>query len=55
MLRNDMGEYKAIASAVSKAEVYKDAFAITIFDGAGLESPTIGGAKAQTSFLTYQA
>lgn len=51
MLRNDMDEYKAIASAVSKAEVYKDAFAITIFDGAGLESPTIGGAKAANQLL----
>lgn len=51
MLRNDMNEYKAIAHAVSRAEVYKDAFAITIFDGTGLESPTIGGAKAANQLL----
>ena len=51
MLRNDMDEYKAIAHAVSRAEVYKDAFAITIFDGEGLESPTIGGAKAANQLL----
>lgn len=51
MLRNDMNEYKAIASAVSKSEVYKSAFAITVFDGDGLESPTIGGAKAANQLL----
>ena len=51
MLRNDMDEYKAIAHAVSRAEVYKGAFAITIFDGEGLESPTIGGAKAANQLL----
>lgn len=51
MLRNDMNEYKAIASAVSKSEVYKSAFAITVFDGEGLESSTIGGAKAANQLL----
>ena len=51
MLRNDMNEYKAIASAVSKSEVYKSAFAITVFDGEGLESRTIGGAKAANQLL----
>jgi c-di-AMP phosphodiesterase-like protein len=51
MLRNDMKEYRAVAYAVSKAEVYKDSFAITVFNGAGLESPTIGGAKAANQLL----
>ena len=51
MLRNDMNEYRAVAQAVSRAEVYKDVFAIAIFDGAGLESPTIGGAKAANQLL----
>lgn len=51
MLRNHVNEYKAIASAVSKSEVYKSAFAITVFDGEGLESPTIGGAKAANQLL----
>lgn len=51
MLRNDMNEYKAIASAVSKSEVYKSAFAITVFDGEGLESPIIGGSKAANQLL----
>ena len=51
MLRNDMNEYKAVAQAVSRAEVYRDIFAITIFDGEGLASPTIGGAKAANQLL----
>lgn len=51
MLRNDMEEHKAIAEAVSKAEVYKDAFAITIFHGDGIKSPTIGGAQAANELL----
>lgn len=51
MLRNDMSEYRAIAEAVSKAEVYKDAYAITMFNGKGVESPTIGGAKAANQLL----
>lgn len=51
MLRNDMSEYRAVASAVSRATVYRDAFAITIFEGNGVESPTIGGAKAANQLL----
>lgn len=51
MLRTDMAEYKAIAEAVSRAEVYKDAFAITQFNGLDIESPTVGGAKAANQLL----
>lgn len=51
MLRNDMSEYKAIAEAVSRAEVYRDAYAIAMFNGKGVESPTIGGAKAANQLL----
>ena len=51
MLRNDKNEYRVVAQAVSRAEVYKDVFAIAIFDGEGLESPTIGGAKAANQLL----
>ncbi len=51
MLRNDMKEYRAVAHAVSRAEVYRMAFAIAVFDGEGLESPTIGGAKAANQLL----
>ncbi len=51
MLRNDMTEYRAVASAVSRATVFKDAYAFAIFDGTGVESPTIGGAKAANELL----
>lgn len=51
MLRNDMAEYRAVASAVSRATVFKDAYAFAIFDGTGVDSPTIGGAKAANELL----
>jgi c-di-AMP phosphodiesterase-like protein len=51
MLRDDMECYVAVAQAVSNATVYRDAFAITIFGGEGLDSPTIGGAKAANQLL----
>ena len=51
MLRTDMEEYKAIAGAVSRAEVYKEAFAITVFISNEVESPTIDGAKAANELL----
>lgn len=51
MLRDDMQCYVAVAHAVSNAVVYKDSFAITVFDGKGLDSPTIGGAKAANQLL----
>jgi len=54
MLRNDMEEHKAIAEAVSKAEVFREAFAITIFQGDGLKSPTIGGAQAANELLNIK-
>ena len=43
--------YVAVAHAVSNAVVYKDSYAITVFDGRGLDSPTIGGAKAANQLL----
>lgn len=51
MLRSNMSEYTAIAKAVSRAEVYKDAFAITVFNGDGIDTPTVGGAKAANELL----
>lgn len=51
MLRCNMSEYTAIAKAVSRAEVYKDAFAITVFNGDGIDTPTVGGAKAANELL----
>lgn len=51
LLRTDMQEYRAVARAVSDAVVYRDYFAIAKFDGTGVNSPTIGGAKAANQLL----
>lgn len=51
MLRNDMDEYKAIANAVSRATLYRDCYAFTIYEGTGTKIPTIGGAKAANQLL----
>lgn len=51
MLRNDMSEYKAVAQAVSRAEVYRECYAITVFEGEGIKSPTVGGAQAANELL----
>lgn len=51
MLRNDMNEYKAVAKAVSMAEVYKECYAISIFNGNGIKTPSIGGAQAANELL----
>lgn len=51
MLRSNMNEYKEIAKAVSRVEIYKDAFAISIFNGDGIDTPTVGGAKTANDLL----
>ena len=51
LLRNDMEDYRAIAAAVSRAEVYRDCFAISVFDGTGLKTPTTCGAQAANELL----
>lgn len=51
MLRNDMGDYKARAEVVRHAEVYRDAFAISVCPTENIESPTIVGAQAANELL----
>lgn len=51
MLRDDMGSYKARAEVVRHAEVYKNAFAISICPSENLESPTVVGAQAANELL----
>jgi c-di-AMP phosphodiesterase-like protein len=51
MLRNDMSDYKARAEVVRHAEVYRDAFAISVCPGENIESPTIVGAQASNELL----
>ena len=51
VLRNDMACYRARAEAVSHAEVYRGAFAISVCPSEDLESPTIVGAQAANALL----
>lgn len=51
MLRNDMSDYKARAEVVRHAEVYRDAFAISVCPTDNIESPTIVGAQAANELL----
>jgi len=51
MFRDDVAEYKAKAEAVSNAEIYKNAYAISECPADGLDSPTIVGAQASNELL----
>ena len=51
LFRDDMMEYKAKASAITSAEVYRDAFSIGVCPAEGLQSPTIVGAQAANELL----
>lgn len=51
MLREDMQTYKARAEVVRDAEVYRNAFAISICDPSELKSPTIVAAQAANELL----
>lgn len=51
LLRDDAKEYKAKAETVRNAEIYQDAFAISICPSQGLESPTVVGAQAANELL----
>lgn len=54
MFRDDAAEYKAKADAVSQAEIYRYAYAISICRGEGLESPTVVGAQAANELLNIK-
>lgn len=51
LFREDMQDYQAKAEAVRAAEVYMDAFAISVCPADGLDSPTIIGAQAANELL----
>lgn len=51
MFRDDPAEYKAKADAVSKAEIYKDVYAISDCHSENLKSPTVVGAQAANELL----
>lgn len=51
LFRDKMEDYKARAEAVRQAEVYEEAFAISVCPSEGLESPTVVGAQAANELL----
>lgn len=51
LLREDMDAYKARASVVRHATVYRGAFAIAVCENENVESPTIVGAQAANELL----
>lgn len=54
LFREDANEYKARADAVSQAEIYKHAYAISICTSEELQSPTIVGAQAANELLNIK-
>ena len=51
LFRENMADYQAKAEAVRNAQVYMDAFAISVCPSDGIESPTILGAQAANELL----
>ena len=51
LFRENAAEYKAKADAVSQAEIYRSAYAISVCNSEGLASPTVVGAQAANELL----
>ena len=51
LFRDRLGDYRARAEAIQKAEIYHGAFAISVCPSEGLESPTVVGAQAANELL----
>ena len=54
LFREDAIEYKAKADAVSQAEIYRNAFAISTCTSEDIKSPTIVGAQAANELLNIK-
>jgi c-di-AMP phosphodiesterase-like protein len=54
LFREDANEYKTKADAVSQAEIYKGAYAISICNSEDIVSPTIIGAQAANELLNIK-
>ncbi|MCM1156598.1 MAG: DHH family phosphoesterase [Roseburia sp.] len=54
MFRDDAEEYKTKADAVSQAEIYRQAYAISICKGERVQSPTVIGAQAANELLNIK-
>ena len=54
LFREDATEYKAKADAVSQAEIYRNAYAISICTSDELPNPTVIGAQAANELLNIK-
>lgn len=54
LFREDATEYKAKADAVSQAEIYRGAYAISICTSDDVQSPTVVGAQAANELLNIK-
>lgn len=54
LFREDAIEYKTRADAVSQAEIYRHAFAISTCSSEGIHSPTVVGAQAANELLNIR-
>ncbi len=54
LFRENALEYKARADAVSRAEIYRSAYAISVCSGEGVMSPTVLGAQAANELLNIR-
>ena len=54
MFRDDAIEYRTKADAVSRAEIYRTDYAISVCKSDGIESPTIVGAQAANELLNIK-
>lgn len=54
LFREDAAEYKAKADAVSQAEIYRNAYAISICTSDEIQSPTVIGAQAANELLNIK-
>ncbi|MGN0155733.1 MAG: DHH family phosphoesterase [Lachnospiraceae bacterium] len=54
LFRDDVNEYKAKADTVSQAEIYRNAYAISVCTADDIQSPTIVGAQAANELLNIK-
>lgn len=54
LFREEALEYKAKADAISQAEIYKNAYAISVCTSEDIQSPTIVGAQAANELLNIK-
>lgn len=54
MFRDDIGDYKAKATAIQNTEIYKEEYAISVCTAKDVSSPTVVGAQAANELLNVK-